>query len=270
MTAQEKLIARNNERKFICVGLDSDINKIPAHLLSSENPILEFNKAIIGNTSEYAAAYKLNFAFYEKEGAKGFENILKTISFIPKNILIIADAKRGDIGNTSQMYADAVYDHFNFDALTIHPYMGRDSVIPFLARQDKLNLVLALTSNPGAADFEKLQLNDGTYLFQKVIAKVKEWNMNGNCGIVFGATKSSELYENMDLISNLPVLLPGVGAQGGSLEDVVNAFKSKNRKNYLINSSRGIIYKDNTASYAIEAKKEILKLNEKIENILDK
>lgn len=268
MTAQEKLANKNSEHKFICVGLDTDFNKIPEHLKTLSNPVTSFNKSIIEATSEFAAAYKINFAFYEKDGSGGFENILKTIEAIPENILVIADAKRGDIGNTSQMYADAIYDYFKCDSLTLHPYMGRDSIIPFLARYDKLNFILALTSNPGAVDFEKLQLNDGTYLFQKVISKVKEWNVNENCGIVFGATNNQELTENMDLIANLPVLLPGVGAQGGSLNDVVNTFKSKTRKNYLINSSRGIIYKDSSKEFANAAGAEIKRLNETINNIL--
>ncbi|HKI77052.1 MAG TPA: orotidine-5'-phosphate decarboxylase [Ignavibacteriaceae bacterium] len=270
MTALEKLKLKNERNKFICVGLDTDINKIPEHLKNFSNPILEFNKSIIEATTDYAAAYKINFAFYEKDGEKGFDNILKTIELIPNDVLIIADAKRGDIGNTSQMYADAIYDYFKCDSLTLHPYMGRDSVIPFLARNDKLNFILALTSNPGSADFEKLELEDGTFLFQKVISKVKEWNVNENCGIVFGATKSSDLNNNMGLISNLPVLLPGVGAQGGSLEDVVSVFKSKSRKNYIINSSRGIIYKGSGKDFAFVARTEIIALNERVKEILNK
>lgn len=269
MTAQEKLTNKNNEHKIICVGLDSDINKIPSHLKSTSNPILEFNKAIIENTCEYAAAYKINFAFYEKDGASGFDLIEKTISLIPDDILIIADAKRGDIGNTSQMYAAAVYEYFKCDAVTIHPYMGFDSVNPFLEKKEKLNFILALTSNKGADDFEKLKLEDGSFLYQKVINKVKEWNINKNCGIVFGATQIDELSENIKTFGELPVLLPGVGAQGGSLEDVIKVFKSNNRLNLLINSSRGIIYKDNSNKFAVSAKKEIMKLNELVRNNLE-
>ena len=230
---------------------------------------MEFNKAIINHTAEHAAAYKINFAFYEKDGAAGFKNILETISLIPKNILIIADAKRGDIGNTSKMYSDAVYDYFNFDSITLNPYMGSDSMLPFLDRKDKINFILTLTSNPGSSDFEKLKLIDGTYLYQRVIKQVNDWNKNQNCGIVFGATNSNELIENMSSFKNLPVLLPGIGVQGGSLQDVINAFKSNKRNNYIINSSRGIIYKDNSEKFAVEAGKEIISLNQEIKNIID-
>ncbi|MGA8264643.1 MAG: orotidine-5'-phosphate decarboxylase [Ignavibacteriaceae bacterium] len=268
MTAQEKLTKKNNEQKVICVGLDSDLNKIPSHLKSSESPILEFNKAIIESTYKFAAAYKVNFAFYEKNGAEGFEVIEKTISLIPDDILIIADAKRGDIGNTSQMYASAVYDYFKCDAVTIHPYMGSDSVNPFLENKGKINFILALTSNKGANDFEKLRLEDGSFLFQNVIKKVKEWNKNKNCGIVFGATQIEELSENVKLFGDLPVLLPGIGAQGGSLEDVIKVFKTNNRLNILINSSRGIIYRDNSNKFAESAKNEIIRLNEIVKNTL--
>jgi orotidine-5'-phosphate decarboxylase len=268
MTAQEKLTEKNNGQKLICVGLDSDINKIPPILKSESKPILNFNKAIIEATSNYAAAYKLNFAFYEKAGAKGFDLIEETIRLIPDEVLIIADAKRGDIGNTSQMYASAVYDYFKFDAVTIHPYMGYDSIAPFLEYKDKLNLVLALTSNKGADDFEKLILIDGTFVYQNVIKKVNQWNTSKNCGIVFGATQSEELSKNIKLFNNLPVLLPGVGAQGGDIEEVIKLFKANNRLNLLINSSRGIIYKENSSKFAEAAEKEIIKLNETVKNIL--
>ena len=268
MTAQEKLAKKNYEQKVICVGLDSDLNNIPSHLRSSANPVLEFNRAIIESTSESVAAYKINFAFYEKDGAKGFEVIEKTIGLIPDDLLVIADAKRGDIGNTSKMYASSIYDYFKFDAVTIHPYMGFDSVSPFLEKKEKINFVLALTSNESAKDFEKLKLEGGSFLFQEVIKKVKGWNINKNCGIVFGATQIKELSENIGLFDNLPVLLPGVGAQGGSLEEVIKVFKTNNRLNLLINSSRGIIYKDKSHKFAESAKEEVIKLNKVVKNIL--
>jgi orotidine-5'-phosphate decarboxylase len=267
MTAQEKLTRKNNEQKLICVGLDSDINKIPPVLRSEPKPVLAFNKAIIEATSRYAAAYKLNFAFYEKAGAKGFELIEETIKLIPDDVLVIADAKRGDIGNTSQMYASSVYEYFNCDAVTIHPYMGYDSVAPFLEYKDKLNFVLALTSNNGADDFEKLILRDGTFVYQVVINKVNQWNTSKNCGIVFGATQFEELSQNIKLFNNLPVLVPGVGAQGGDIIEVVKLFKANNRLNLLINSSRGIIYKDNSPKFAEAAENEIIKLNEIVKDI---
>lgn len=268
MNSFEKLKSKNKEQKFICIGLDTDAQKIPQHLHSFENPILEFNKKIIEATSGSVAAYKINFAFYEKLGSKGFDTLLKTRELIPEGILAIADAKRGDIGNTSGYYADAVFNFFRFDSITVNPYMGEDSVNPFLKYDDKLIFILALTSNPGAEDFEKLELKDGKYLFQKVIDSVNIWNDKNNCGIVFGATKLRELQENINSFGTLPVLLPGVGAQGGSLEDIIKVFKQANKYNFLINISRGIIYKDNSTEFSVSAKKEIQVMNKKVSKLL--
>jgi len=270
MNASEKLKKKNEEGKFICVGLDTDEEKIPQYLKSITNPVLEFNKNIIEATSEFAAAYKINFAFYEKLGSKGFDIITQSLKLIPKDLLVIADAKRGDIGNTSKYYAESVFNYFGFDSITINPYMGEDSVKPFLEFNDKLIFILALTSNPGADDFEKLELNDGSYLFQKVIEKVHQLNSEKNCGIVFGATKLQELQENIDSFNNLPVLLPGVGAQGGSLEEVMKLFIIKKRFDLLINISRGIIYKDNSPNFALSAKDEIIYLNSQVNKLLKK
>jgi orotidine-5'-phosphate decarboxylase len=269
MNALDKLNRKNQEGKYICIGLDTDINKLPVSIKETSNPVLEFNKAIIEQCSTYAAAYKLNFAFYERDGYKGLQNLEDTIALIPEDILIIADAKRGDIGNTSQMYSEAILDKLNFDSVTVNPYLGDDSVAPFIKNQDKLTFILALTSNAGAADFEKQKLDNGLYLYQLVIEKVKQWNTNYNCGIVFGATKTEELLENMQRIGDLPVLLPGVGAQGGSLEDVVRAFRQVNRKNYLINVSRGIIYKSGGTDFAGEALKELKNLNNSVHQFLN-
>ena len=268
MKAIEKLINKNKEGKIICVGLDTDITKIPSHLKSFTNPVMEFNKTIIENTAPYAAAFKINFAFYESDGVEGLRNIEKTLSLIPDDILVIADAKRGDIGNTSSMYAKSVYEHFKCDAVTIHPYMGEDSVRPFLEYEDKLNFILALTSNSGASDFEKLKLEDGSFLFQKVISKVNSWNSKRNCGIVFGATKIAELKENINSFENLAVLLPGVGAQGGSLEEVVKTFKENNRLNLVVNVSRGILYKSTGTDFGEAAQNEIAELNKTVINLL--
>jgi len=267
MTALEKLLQKNEEGKFICVGLDTDLKRIPAHLKNYSDPVFEFNKAIIKKTYKHAAAYKLNFAFYESNGDVGFRTLEKTIAFIPKEILTIGDAKRGDIGNTSQMYAHAIFNQFKCDASTINPLMGEDSVLPFLEDPAKLNFILALTSNPGANDFEKLKLKDGSYLFQKIIDKVKAWNKKNNCGIVFGATKIEELQENIDRFGKLPVLLPGVGAQGGSLEGVVKLFKEKKRIGFIINVSRSIIYKSEKNDFAFASEKEIIVLNKIIKGI---
>jgi orotidine-5'-phosphate decarboxylase len=269
MNALEKLKNKNKEGKFICVGLDSDIDKIPSHLKKMHDPILEFNKSIIESTADYAAAFKLNFAFYERNGYQGLLTLEKTISLIPKDLLIIADAKRGDIGNTSEMYAKAVLDKMGFDSITINPYMGEDSILPFLKNPDKLIFILALTSNPSSEDFEKLKLQNGLFLFQQVIEKVKKWNKNNNCGIVFGATNSKELKDNIISFGLLPVLLPGVGAQGGSLEDVINIFNKNNRNEYIINVSRGIIYKSDGIDFDKSAKNEIIKLNGKIKKLLN-
>ena len=178
MTAQEKLKKRTDQNFHICVGLDTDINKLPHHLKDNKNPVLEFNKIIIDSTYKTAAAYKINYAFYEKDGLAGIKNLEKTLKYIPDDILTIADAKRGDIGNTSKMYAGSVFENLNFDAVTVNPYMGIDSVQPFLEFNDKLVYILALTSNKSADDFEKLELTDGTFVFQKVIEKVNEWGPN--------------------------------------------------------------------------------------------
>lgn len=261
MTSFEKLNNSVNKGLHICVGLDSDINKIPKFLLKETDPIFEFNRRIIDSTLDIACAYKINLAFYEKDGVKGVESLIKTLELFPKDAFVIGDAKRGDIGNTSQMYAEALFDHFEFDASTLHAYMGLDSIKPFLDYQDKMNFILALTSNPSNADFEKLKLEDGSFLYHKVIEKVHNWNENKNCGIVFGATNSEELKQNMNLIGDLPVLLPGVGAQGGSLEDVVSTFKSANQNRYIVNVSRGLIYADSSEKFADVCRQKLLEYN---------
>ncbi|MBT8387619.1 MAG: orotidine-5'-phosphate decarboxylase [Ignavibacteria bacterium] len=268
MSALQKLENKNNEGRFICVGLDTDINKIPDHIKIDVNPVVNFNKAIIEATRDKAAAYKINFAFYEKDGAAGIHNLEKTLASIPADMLVIADVKRGDIGNTSKMYAKSIFEFLSFDASTLNPLMGKDSIDPFLNYDDKLHFILALTSNSGANDFEKLQLSDGTFLFQKIISKVIEWNEKKNCGIVFGATNADELRENIKLFADLPVLLPGIGAQGGNLQDVIELFKTIERKNYLINVSRGIIYKSNGADFAEQAASELENLNNQVSEIL--
>ncbi len=248
-SAPLKLENKTGKGFHICVGLDSDVKKIPSHLTSSKNPLLEFNKIVIENTYKDAAAYKINFAFYEKYGTEGLDLISETLELIPNDILTIADAKRGDIGNSSQMYAQSIFDHFNFDAITLHPYMGYDSLSPFLEYKNKINFVLALTSNSGSADFEKLRLENGLFLYQKIIEKIKEWNTSKNCGIVFGATNTEELKINVGSFAGLPVLLPGVGVQGGSLEEVVKLFYEVKNFNFIVNISRSLIYSDSTKNF---------------------
>lgn len=266
MSFTQKLQKKFSENKHITVGLDSDINKIPQHLKDSSDPLYEFNRIIIENTISYAASYKLNFAFYEGGGSRGFETLLKTIALIPEDILIIGDAKRGDIGNTSEMYAKSVYEHFKCDSITLAPYMGIDSVEPFIKYEDRLNFILALTSNKSSADFEKLKLEGGEYLYQRVIKKVKEWNSKKNCGVVFGATNLAELSDNLELLKGLYLLIPGVGAQGGSAKDVSSVLRKADINEYLINASRSIIYADNGKDFGAAAKREIIKLNEEISN----
>jgi len=264
MRAQEKLNNRFEQGLHICVGLDSDIGKIPKHLLNTDNPIFNFNKAIIEATSDIAAAYKLNLAFYESEGIRGLETLEKTLAVIPKDILTIGDAKRGDIGNTSKMYAKSLYELHKFDSVTLHPYMGFDSVKPFLDYKGKINIILALTSNPSNLDFEKQELQDGRFLFQSIVEKVKEWNQFKNCGIVFGATNPDELKNNVKNFGDLLILLPGVGSQGGTIEDVVKTFDSANNQNYLINVSRGIIYVDDSETFFESSRRKLLDYNEQV------
>jgi len=268
MKALEKLTAKFEKGFHICVGLDSDSNKIPKYLHEFDDPIFEFNKQIIDKTKNTAAAYKLNLAFYEKDGIKGLQTLEKTLSEIPSDILTIGDAKRGDIGNTSKMYATSLFDHFNFDASTLHPYMGNDSVQPFLEFEDKINFILVLTSNPSNADFEKQKLMNGKYLFQEVLDKVNDWNSNNNCGIVFGATNPQELENNISAFKNFPVLLPGVGSQGGSLEEVVKIFQSHKNNNYLINVSRALIYADDSEKFADVTLQKLEEFNSAISKII--
>ena len=262
MKAQEKLNRKTEKALHICVGLDSDINKIPGHLKTKSNAMLEFNKRVIDSTYKHAAAYKINFAFYENWGLEGFRTLEETIKYISNEVLIIADAKRGDIGNTSKKYAESVFDYFKCDSITLHPYMGYESVSPFLEYENKLSFILGLTSNKSAVDFEKQKLINGKFLYQEVIEKIGEWNTNNNCGIVFGATNINELQENIAAFKSMPILLPGVGAQGGSLEDVVNAFYKINNQNFIVNVSRGLLYIDDSNEFQKSIEKEIKNLNQ--------
>ncbi|ACF42438.1 orotidine-5'-phosphate decarboxylase [Pelodictyon phaeoclathratiforme] len=229
-------------KSLLCVGLDSDPEKIPAVFLPYENPVLEFNRAVIRATSDVAIAYKLNTAFYEARGIAGLLDMEKTLGSIPDVCMTIADAKRADIGNTSKMYAQAFFDHWSFDALTVAPYMGFDSLEPFFAYEDKLLFVLCLTSNEGSVDFEEQAMQDGRPLYRSVLDKVASWNRNGNGGVVVGATKSALLSEIRCEAPNLFLLIPGVGAQGGSLEDTVHFGVDANRQSAVINVSRSLIY----------------------------
>jgi len=268
MTALEKLQTKQNDGFHICVGLDSDLSKIPPHLKKSSAPLFAFNKTIIEATRDIAAAYKINLAFYEKEGKKGIGALEETLNLLPADTLIIGDAKKGDIGNTSRMYASSLFEHFKFDASTLHPYMGYDSVQPFLDYKDKLNFMLVLTSNPGNKDFEKIKTEDGKFLYQVILNKVNDWNDSKNCGIVFGATNPGELKENLNFFKDLPVLLPGVGSQGGNLEEVTEIFESAGNTNYLVNVSRALIYADSSENFGRKTSEKLTEMNKTVKRII--
>ncbi len=229
-------------KSLLCVGLDSDLEKIPSVFLAYQNPVLEFNRSVIRATAGFAVAYKLNTAFYEARGVAGLQDMERTLRLIPDGCMTIADAKRADIGNTSKMYAQAFFDHWNFDAITVAPYMGFDSLEPFFTYLDKLVFVLCLTSNEGSVDFEEQVMKDGTPLYRSVLGKVASWSRNGNGGVVVGATKSSVVGEIRLEAPDLFLLIPGVGAQGGSLADAVNFGVDGNRQSAVINVSRALIY----------------------------
>ena len=229
-------------KSLLCVGLDSDPRKIPQVFSVYQNPVLEFNRSIIRATSDVAIAYKINTAFYEARGIAGLQDMEQTLRLIPDGCMTIADAKRADIGNTSKMYAQAFFDHWRFDALTVAPYMGFDSLEPFFAYEDKLIFVLCLTSNEGSVDFEEREMADGTQLYRSVLGKVALWSRNGNGGVVVGATKSNLLGEIRRDAPALFLLIPGVGAQGGSLQEAVNLGVDGNRQSAVINVSRALIY----------------------------
>ena len=229
-------------KSLLCVGLDSDPDKIPAVFSRYKSPVLEFNRAIIRATSDVAVAYKINTAFYESRGISGLKDMEKTIFDIPDAILTIADAKRADIGNTSKKYAQAFFEHWPFDSVTVAPYMGFDSLEPFFAYEDKLVFVLCLTSNGGSVDFEEQPMQTGKPLYCSVLNKVATWSRNENGGVVVGATKSELLGKIRCEAPNLFLLIPGVGAQGGSLEEAVELGVDGNRQSAVINISRSLIY----------------------------
>lgn len=252
MTSSELFEQIKLKNSFLCVGLDTDINKIPQHLLAQDDPIFAFNQAIINATAPYTVCYKPNLAFYEENGTKGWESFVKTVRYIREKypeILIIADAKRGDIGNTSQMYARAFFSQNLVDGVTLSPYMGRDTVDPFLQFPGKWAVVLALTSNPSAVDFEMQRLEEGGYLYEKVIDLSSQWGTTDNMMYVVGATQARMLKGIRQLIPNHFLLVPGVGAQGGSLEEVAH-YGMNAQCGLLVNSSRGIIYADRTERFA--------------------
>jgi orotidine-5'-phosphate decarboxylase len=267
MTRQELIAQIRLKKSFLCVGLDTDLSKIPSHLLETEDPIFEFNKAIIDATKDYAVAYKPNIAFYECYGPKGWESLKKTIDYIPKEIFKIADAKRGDIGNTSSYYAKTFFEHLACDAVTVAPYMGEDSIKPFLAFENKWAILLALTSNKGALDFQFTTDEKGEELYKKVLRKSIKWGTDENLMFVVGATRAEGIGEVRKLVPDHFFLVPGVGAQGGSLEDVSNFGWNKDC-GLLVNSSRAIIYASSGTDFAEKAHQEAQKLQVEMAAIL--
>lgn len=270
MTKQELIQQIKEKQSFLCVGLDTDIKKIPAHLLDTEDPIFEFNRQIIDATAPYCIAYKPNLAFYECGGLKGWIAFEKTISYLKEkypNHMIIADAKRGDIGNTSKMYARAFFEEMNVDALTIAPYMGEDSVTPFLGYEGKWVILLALTSNKGSQDFQ-LTCDNGTRLFEKVIKKSQEWANDENMMYVVGATQGQMFEDIRKIAPNHFLLVPGVGAQGGSLEEVCKYGMIPGDCGLIVNSSRAIIYADSTERFAEVAAEKAKEVQQQMANLL--
>lgn len=270
MTRQELFEQIKKKQSFLCVGLDTDIKKIPKHLLHLDDPVFEFNKQIIEATSPYAVSFKPNIAFYEAMGPKGWLSLQKTLEIIPEHCFSIADAKRGDIGNTSKLYARAFFDKeasgMSFDSITVAPYMGVDSVSPFLEFDNKWVILLALTSNGGSADFQQIQIGEEK-LYEKVLKKSAEWGNADRLMYVVGATKAEALKEIRKIIPDHFLLVPGVGAQGGSLEEV-----AKNGMNsmcgLLVNSSRGIIYASDKEDFAEVAAQEARKLQSQMADLL--
>lgn len=270
MTSEQIFKQIAAKRSFLCVGLDTDYTKIPRFLLDFEYPLFEFNRQIIDATVDYTVAYKPNLAFYETIGAAGWISLEMTVNYIRERypqIFIIADAKRGDIGNTSAMYAKAFFDKMDFDAITVSPYMGSDSIKPFYGFQNKWVIILALTSNSGAADFQFFNGNNQSLLFENVLNTSKTWGDTENTMYVVGATKAEMLEQIRKIVPDHFLLIPGVGAQGGSLEDVCKYGLNK-KCGLLVNSSRAIIYADGTNDFAKVARVKAKEVQEEMSNLL--
>jgi orotidine-5'-phosphate decarboxylase len=264
MNFNQKLLQRSRSvNSLLCIGLDTDINKIPDFLQKKDHPVFDFNSGIIKATKNIVCAYKINLAFYESLGKYGWEVLEKTLDQIPNDIIIIADAKRGDIGNTSALYARAFFETLNFDAITVNPFLGFDSIQPFLEFDNKGVFILTLTSNTGSKDFQYLKIDEKS-LYIIVAEKILEWNKKGNCGLVVGATHPEELHKIREIVPDCPILIPGIGAQGGDLESTVKYGCDKNGEMALINLSRAIIYASNKEDYAEAAFNTASENNDKI------
>jgi orotidine-5'-phosphate decarboxylase len=272
MNRTELIEQIRTKKSFLCIGLDTDITKIPEHLLDAEDPVYEFNKQIIDATKEYCVSYKINTAFYESRGLAGWQSLIRTWNELPKDTFSIADAKRGDIGNTSEMYAKAFFQAessgMSFDSVTVAPYMGADSVKPFLKFENKWAIVLALTSNEGSKDFQFLPVAEETMLFERVIQTVSGWGTNDNIMFVVGATRGESFLTIRKHAPDHFLLVPGVGAQGGNLQDVCQYGMNKDC-GLLINSSRAVIYASSGKDFAEAAAAEARKVQNEMKRILE-
>ena len=251
------------QNSLLCIGLDVDVDKIPTHLQSTKNPMLEFNRQIIEATHDLVCAYKPNLAFYEARGERGTVTLRETLKLIPKSVLTIGDGKRGDIGNTAERYAKSLFDDFGFDSVTVNPYLGFDSVEPFLTNPEKGVFILALTSNSGSKDFQRLMVGTKP-LYEKVVHTAKKWNVNQNIGFVVGATHPKELQRIRKIIPDLPILIPGIGKQGGDLKSAIRYGCDKHGQLAVVNASRSIIYASSGKDFAEAARAEAKKIVEEM------
>jgi orotidine-5'-phosphate decarboxylase len=269
MTSSQLFDQIKRKQSYLCVGLDTDLEKIPKHLLSLPDPIFEFNKQIIDATHEFCVAYKPNIAFYEALGPKGWESLQKTLEYIPEDIFTIADAKRGDIGNTSSLYAKAFFKQMDFDSITVAPYMGEDSVKPFLQFREKWVILLAHTSNPGSSDFQLIESKvTGRKLYEEVLIKSQQWGSPDQLMFVVGATQTEKIEGIRKLVPDYFFLVPGIGAQGGDLE-LVSKYGMNNRCGLLVNAARSIIYASDQQDFAEAARAESMRMQQQMAKYLD-
>lgn len=270
MTRQQLFDKIKEKESFLCVGLDPDLDRIPAHIKKMDDPIFEFNKRIIDATGEYAVAYKPNIAFFEALGSKGWESLERTMEYMPKEFFTIADAKRGDIGNSSKMYAKAFFENMDFDAVTVAPYMGEDSVAPFLEYERKWVILLAATSNASSFDFQELLVdNNSEKLYERIIRKSQDWSNPNNLMYVVGATRKESLFKVRSIVPNHFLLIPGVGEQGGDLNHV-SRYGMNKQCGLLVNSSRGIIYAGSGEDFAEKAGEAARKIQQQMaKNLMD-